>query len=224
MVAMSNVMICNAIPAGRLHNIVELLAEHTLPLVESVYAPEKPGRGRCVLISHIVRDVLRRLGYPDAACLPCIVEAHNALSVEYLQKSKDLPLNEQTSLAEEYKRLGGHILIIGDPTDSVGDGGWAGHLVTSVDGHLIDLSIAQFSRPQKQLDIGPVAIPFLHPEPWPEFTRMTALTCADGASVTWYATPSNHRYQTGRAAQLETRILVVELLEKKIRNSIKAVA
>lgn len=217
-------MSCNAIPSGRLHDIVELLAEHTLPLVENFYTPEKPGRGSCVLIAHIVRDVLHRFGYSDAACLPCVVEVYNALASEYLKKSKDLPLYEQTKLANEYKQRGGHILIIGDPTDSDSDGGWSGHLVTVVDGHLIDLSIAQFPRPEKQLEIGPVAMPFIHPGPWPEFTLVSTLTRADGAAVTWYATPNNHRYQTGRAAKLEARILAVEFLEKKIRNSIKAVA
>lgn len=219
MVAMSNVMSCNAIPAGRLHDIVYLLAEHTLPLVENFYTPEKPGRGSCVLIAHIVRDVLHRFGYLDAACLPCVVEAYNALASEYLEKSKALPPHEQTKLAHEYKQRGGHILIVGDPNDSDGDGGWPGHLVCVVAGHLLDLTMGQFSRPQKQLELGPVAVPLMQPGPWPELSRVTALGRPDGATVTWYATPSNQRYQTGRAAQPETRALVVDLLERRIRKS-----
>lgn len=213
----------NGIPDGRLRAIVEFLAAQMLPLVESVYAPEKSGRGRCVLVSHIAQDALQRFGF-DASCLACVVEAHNHLAAQYRRESEGMMHEEAEKLANEYRKRGGHILVIGDPNDPDGDGGWSGHLVNVIDGFLLDFTLGQFSRPQKQLDLGPVAVPLMHPAPWPELTRVTALSRQDGATVTWYANPSNLRYQSGRAAKPETRARVVDTLAKSLETVLEIAA
>lgn len=219
-----SVMAYNGLPVGRLRDIVELLAAQMLPLVESVYAPDKLGRGTCVLVSHIVQDVLRRFGF-DAGLLSCVVLAHNPIAAQCHRESEGLTHEEAEKLANEYQKRGGrHILAIGDPSDPVGEGGWAGHLVNVIDGFLLDFTLGQFSRPQKQLDIGPVAVPLMHSAPWPELTRVTALSRHDGAMVTWYANTGNLRYQAGRAAQPDTRAPTVDVLEQFIRQKLSAAA
>lgn len=218
------VMAYNGLPVDRLRNVVELLAAQMLPLVETVYAPEKAGRGRCVLVSHIAQDVLRRFGF-DSELLSCVVEAHNSLAAQYRRESDGLTREEAEKLANEYQKRGGHVLVIGDPNDSDSDGGgWSGHLVNVIDGFLLDFTLGQFSRPQKQLDLGPVVVPLMHPAPWPELTLVTVLSRQDGAMVTWYANPGNLRYQAGRAAQPDTRRGVVDAIVKSLETALDIAA
>lgn len=217
-------MTFNDLPVGRMRDVVEHLSAQILPLVEWLYAPEKPGRGRCVLISHIVRDVLHRFGVFDATCLSCVVVCHNALAAQYTRESENLSPEESGRLAMQYKDRGGHILVIGDPNEPDGDGGWSGHLAVVAGGFLIDFALGQFSRPHKQLDLESVAVPLMRPAPWPDQALVTALVGVDGATITWYATPSNQRYQSSRAALPETRTVVVEYLVKSIRDALQVAA
>jgi hypothetical protein len=150
------------------------------------------------------------------------VEVYNAAAAEYLWDAKGLSEDECAKLEEQCKQRGGHILAIGDPVDPDQQGSWSGHLVTLVDGFLLDLSLVKFSRPQKQLELGPVAVQLMHSAPWLDLARITGLVRADGAAIIWYANPGNLRYQVGRAAQPETRAATVDILVNLVRNALRS--
>lgn len=213
-------MAYNGLPIGRLRDIVEFLGAHTLPMVEAVFAPDQPGRGRCVLVSHIVRDCLHRLGYPDATCLPCMVRVNNALGAQYQKESMNLSPEASERLAESYASRGGHILEIGHPDDPDTAGGWSGHLVCVVSGFLLDFVLEQFSRPAKGIILGPVAAPLWHMWPWADGDCLSRLSHDNGATIEWRATPGNRRYESGRAAQYETYAPVLSALEAIVRKSL----
>lgn len=69
--------------------------------------------------------------------------------------------------------------------------GWNGHLVVICEGHLLDPSAGQFSRPGRGIEAGPVAISLsepVEPEALHTFAEFSS------AGLFYWATPENRRY------------------------------
>jgi hypothetical protein len=140
----------------------------------------------CVLCSLTIRDFLQRIGFKDA----------RVRSVTLIIKAKRGD--------EELHSLG-----IGTPHDRrVMPGKWAGHLVTTVDGFLIDATLAPSKRPQWP-DLSEIAVLEMFEEPtghrpplppgqmWP--VAGAHLDADDGSLIemVYLDRPENQSWKTG---------------------------
>lgn len=203
-----------------------MLVRSVVPTIESQCLPEAKGRGRCVLASLVALDVLRALGYREAAVVPCWVTVANAGAIEYERLSQGRNLADQQHLADRLRtERNAHAVIIGAPDDPDRDGGWSGHLVVVVRDFLLDLTLDQASRPDKNIILEPMIVPL----------AMSSLTLVEdgrmlaGAEhidtqtvVRWYAAPSNQRYLGAPDANPAKRALFARPLIEAIQRLLVA--
>jgi len=147
-------MLVNAISEKRLSHIVEIIAREYPRVAMKAFGHD--GHKFCVLASLVACDVLRAAGYPDARVESCGLIASNRA---YRQMAKTTYETEAERLVLEIEadRVGAWSVQIPPATSGLT---WAGHLVVMVNQYLLDLTLAQASRPNKGLCLaGAVAVP-----------------------------------------------------------------
>ncbi len=174
-----------------------------------------PGIDNCVLASLILRDVLVECGY-EAEVTPCFVRVSNALARECIEKCHGLPQDEADKIALEYSEKGGYYIEIGPPHDHrVLPGRWAGHLVVTVAGYMIDLTLGQATRKKRGLTLGPVALPLIDSE-----YALTHMQSGNGEWLaSWVKNPRNLGYLGGPDTMPQRRIKIVRKMLRKIETT-----
>lgn len=218
----------NLIAPVRLRLAVDILAATLRPAINAIHGVDPLGLGRCIMVSLAARDLLRAVGYAQARAAPCSVVAENAAAQVWARRAADCSDIERARLAREYRDAhGAHTVWIGQSDDPAGQIGWPGHLVTLVDGYLVDLTLDQAARPHKHLPLVPMAVPLAAPreviraQSGDLLARMREEVC--GAMVSWYAAPENTGYLGTRAALSSRRRPVVESLVAVLRAALARV-
>lgn len=196
-------MMIERAPPLTLYKALAFLGARLHPVMEAS-GKFKPGISKesCVLCSLIVRDFLKRIGYPDAVVAPCFVFMIAKRGEETL-----------------------HSLGIGKPDDTDLPTRWSGHMVVTIPstGYLIDLTLYQANRPQWSPLPGMLAMRLLKEdaEVW-TFKVMAEMTAFDAEDkeyrfdMLWLSTPANDRWRFG--PDFERRLVREGIVKELVRQ------
>lgn len=179
------------------------VVEVARPIILSQYRKDS-----CVASTRIGLGAFRRLGIP-ARPLPVEVAIFNPTMARLL-------------------REGTHpTLALADPRAwSVGAGpddstplkpkGWKGHLVILTESFLVDLSLDQFARPERNLDLEPIALP--RPEGWPDEVKDWATWRTDAGIEIMYRSIEDWRWRNSPDWRRKRDDLTAEIEEIILDN------
>lgn len=153
----------------------------------------------CIACSWIVAEVARRMGV-KAQVLPVRLTLLNPIMTAWADATPE-------PCEEDWQRVadrGGRMVVVGDDTHAPLPGRWAGHLVAVLNDdlrgqrYMIDLSVDQAARPEKQILIDhPFVVPMLASD-YRSFARGHGEVGADlpsGVRALYQARPGNLGYR-----------------------------
>lgn len=212
----------NGVVDPALRRDIDLLGRHMLRYLAKAFGVESTSRGRCILGAMIVRDVLLARGF-EASELSVSLHVANRRGLgvlKHLSANPELSAEEKEQFSLSEKGKGAYIVQCGLPSiPPLTSDSWSGHLVTIVEGQLIDLTAAQTARPERGIRIGPLACPLRSVEPINDGDVIAALEGLDGTVVEWAAHPENVGYQCAKDYDLDRRRKIVDKLLKKLNGS-----
>lgn len=192
--------------------ILTLLLEHARPAILEEFRADS-----CIASTRIGLDVLDHFGIL-AEPLPVSVTIFNPVMVEKYDEGMTLPQSKQEM--EEWVRLYGAWAI------GLGHGGdqgplkWPGHLVMLVEKELlVDLSIDQVNRPQRNIVLHPFAT-----NTFPEFLSGEEGLCAkvNGCMLRYLVLKGNKGYTTSPNWMIRLqRAGIVRNIIRKIEEELK---
>lgn len=104
----------------------------------------------CIAATRIVIDALKKLHFKEVR--PLVVEA-NVFNEVYVKKGRTPQSQEE---AEAWRDEGAWQVVLGDRSQTL-EGQWPGHLVVLInERYMLDIAVFQASRPQKQINLGPI--------------------------------------------------------------------
>lgn len=104
----------------------------------------------CIAATRIVIEALKKLHFKNMR--PLAVEA-NIFNEVYVKKGRTPQSQEE---AEAWRDEGAWQVVLGEQTEKH-EGMWPGHLVVLInERYMLDIAVFQASRPQKQINLGPI--------------------------------------------------------------------
>ncbi len=212
----------NLVEDVKLRAIVEVFGEYVLPFIDKAFGKAPLSQGRCIISSMIVMDALLELGYSSAIELPVQVIAVNQKAIDgrkYINENQDLAKEDLDAYALKANEDGAHIVDCGNPMDKQQPGKWAGHLVTLVDGYLIDLTLGQTARPEKCIYTSAVAVPVYDNVDLEVKGSLISRVGQKGRlEVVWLSQPESLKYQQSPNYNPTRRHKIVKKLMVKMRE------
>jgi hypothetical protein len=105
----------------------------------------------CIATSRMLRDIFEHYGY-RARAVPTTVEILNAAMLRLLDSGEAFPEDRDERIAFFGER--GNAWGVGiQPSETMKQSAFGGHLVLSVNGLLVDGSLSQANRPEKQIEL-----------------------------------------------------------------------
>ena len=159
--------------------MIRKIVSAALPVITSMFKQDC-----CLNASRVLIEVCRELGHPAR---PLAVEAvaMNAEWVAFLAEHERTPEQGECPGAWALGCLGPQYMS---------ENGYEGHVVVWTQGHLVDLSAAQFSRPDRSIKT-PEAIVARTPAAWERGEINLALPMPDGAVLSYLALPRERAFE-----------------------------